>query len=148
MLLFLPKKKEIIRRAVCKNDTCWVAGEILVKFDDEIMREEAERFIASKGFEVTRWYPKNMALLKVPEGKELEHLSIFNRYEIVKFAELNLFLRFYGLNLLFSHLLEGGIIEHIEPSSIIEYKESRNIWNWIKELFFRLRYLIKGLFLG
>lgn len=80
-------------------------GEFLMIFDEKISKQEAEEFIENHDFcdelEMQQKFyqydgPLDFAVVKVPEGKELEYICYFDSLKddtIVKHAEPNLIIR-------------------------------------------------------
>lgn len=117
-------------RVVCKEKICWVAGALIVGFNINTTYDEAKQFVESKGFGIKDMLKgeKISLLVTVPEGKELKYIPLFEKNEIVEYAQPN-------------------YVSYIEDiGEKIEYKETTSILDWIKELFFKIGNWINRIF--
>jgi len=69
----------------------FVRGEILVGFHVYVTREEAENIVLNYGSEVKKDFFDSIGafLVSVPEGEELNYVSIFSAHPDVRYAEPN-----------------------------------------------------------
>jgi len=76
-------------RCIVEED--YVEGELLVGFNDDVTKEEAENIISSHGLSIKEFHDavSVWALVNVPEGEEQSWINILEKESIIVYAELN-----------------------------------------------------------